>query len=147
MKEHGGAGFLIRKKHHLGGWCDPKFGMGNLDPEKQSTVCRKRPSTFQVGQQRGHRPVCKKNRGHRQSNCPSSEDCHTICVFLCVCVSHPVSKGFPLAPTYHISRGQQGIHSSAANEDSCGHSVKQIGTPICVPARFFTSCLLHFSTF
>ena len=29
---------------------------------------------------------------------------------------------------------QQGIHSSAANEDSCGHSVKQIGTPICVPA-------------
>ena len=32
------------------------------------------------------------------------------------------------------SRGQQGVHSSAANEDSCGYSVKQIGTPICVPA-------------
>ena len=55
---------------------------------------------------------------------------------VCVCVSHPVSKGFATVfPAFHASRGQQGIHSSAANEDSCGHSVKQIGTPICVPAE------------
>ena len=32
------------------------------------------------------------------------------------------------------ARGGRGAHSSAANEDSCGYSVKQIGTPICVPA-------------
>ena len=25
------------------------------------------------------------------------------------------------------ARGQQGVHSSAANEDGCGYSVKQIG--------------------
>ena len=31
-------------------------------------------------------------------------------------------------------RGQQGVRSSAVNEDSCGYSVVQIGTPICVPA-------------
>ena len=30
--------------------------------------------------------------------------------------------------------GQQGDHSSAANEDSCDSSVKQIETSICVPA-------------
>ena len=30
--------------------------------------------------------------------------------------------------------GQQGVHSSAANEDSSGYSVRQIGVPICVPA-------------
>ena len=64
---------------------------------------------------------------------------------VCVCVSHPVSKGFPIVPTYHISRGQQGIHSSAANEDSCGLSVKQIGTPICVPARFLQAVYSNFS--
>ena len=32
-------------------------------------------------------------------------------------------------------QGQQGIHRFAANENGCGYSVKQVGTPICVPAR------------
>ena len=50
---------------------------------------------------------------------------------VCVCV-HPWTKGLPTL--FLIGRGQQGVHSSAANEDSCGYSVKQIGTPICVPA-------------
>ena len=57
--------------------------------------------------------------------------CVGLCVWcvymspcLCVCVSSPWCR-----------RGQHGIHSSAANDDSCGHSVKQIGTTICVPAR------------
>ena len=57
-----------------------------------------------------------------------------------VCV-HPWTKGF-LRPL-QSGRGQQGIHSSAANEDSCGHSVKQIGTPICVPA-LIASCDTNF---
>ena len=39
------------------------------------------------------------------------------------------SINFPL----YSSRGQQGVHSSAANEDSYGYSVKQVGTPIRVP--------------
>ena len=51
---------------------------------------------------------------------------------VCVCVK-PCFEGFSELKRYR--RGQQGIHSSAANEDSCGHSVKQIGTPICVPAE------------
>ena len=75
---------------------------------------------------------------------------------MCVCVSTPVSKGTSLATSTTcarepevlystLRRGQQGIHSSAANEDSCGHSVKQIGTPICVPAIFliYTKELMH----
>ena len=49
----------------------------------------------------------------------------------------------PLFNHRFTGRGQQGIHSSAANEDSCGHSVKQIGTPICVPA-LIASCDTNF---
>ena len=75
-------------------------------------------------------------------------------VAVCVCVN-PWAKGFlpplqpPLSTHSFTGRGQQGIHSSAANEDSCGHSVKQIGTPICVPAGKLLSklsnppCLFH----
>ena len=33
-------------------------------------------------------------------------------------------------------RGQQGVHSSAANEDGCGYSVEQSGTPDCVLAMY-----------
>ena len=36
------------------------------------------------------------------------------------------------------NRGQQGVHSSAANEDSCEYSVKQIETSICVPVSLIS---------
>ena len=52
----------------------------------------------------------------------------------CVCASTSVPKSFKLHLT-HSSRGQQGVHSFAANEDSCRYSVKRIGAPICVPAN------------
>ena len=57
-----------------------------------------------------------------------------VCV--CVCVSNPVPKGMFIQVVMHAelkNRGQQGVHSSAANEDSCEYSVKQIETSICVP--------------
>ena len=54
--------------------------------------------------------------------------------FVCVCVTLRREELFSDVYTFWM-QGQQGIHSSAANEDSCGHSVKQIGTPICVPAK------------
>ena len=85
-----------------------------------------------------------------------SERLVSVPLCVCVCVSTPVSKGTSLATSTTcarepevlystLRRGQQGIHSSAANEDSCGHSVKQIGTPICVPAIFliYTKELMH----
>ena len=53
-----------------------------------------------------------------------------------VCVSNPVPKGMFIQVVMHAelkNRGQQGVHSSAANEDSCEYSVKQIETSICVP--------------
>ena len=75
--------------------------------------------------------------------------CGSVCVFACVffaCVcfvSHTLfqrafASCFMLfhVCTYKKSRGQQGVHSSAANEDSCEYSVKQIETSICVPASF-----------
>ena len=34
------------------------------------------------------------------------------------------------------STGQQGVHISAANEDGCGYSVKQSGTPDCAAALY-----------
>ena len=46
---------------------------------------------------------------------------------MCVCVKR-------LHRRKTSGRGQQGDHSSAANEDSCDSSVKQIETSICVPA-------------
>ena len=55
---------------------------------------------------------------------------------VCVCVSNPVPKGMFIQVVMHAelkNRGQQGVHSSAANEDSCEYSVKQIETSICVP--------------
>ena len=55
---------------------------------------------------------------------------------MCVCVSNPVPKGMFIQVVMHAelkNRGQQGVHSSAANEDSCEYSVKQIETSICVP--------------
>ena len=61
-----------------------------------------------------------------------------------VCVN-PCSKGCCFSSFLNFtSRGQQGIHSSAANEDSCGLSLKQIGTPICVPARKLLITLSNF---
>ena len=57
-------------------------------------------------------------------------------LILCVCVSNPVPKGMFIQVVMHAelkNRGQQGVHSSAANEDSCEYSVKQIETSICVP--------------
>ena len=55
---------------------------------------------------------------------------------VCVCVCHTlfqrVSSSFHFSfqildsfPDVTLSRGQQGVHSSAANEDSCEYSVKQ----------------------
>ena len=69
-----------------------------------------------------------------------------IYVCVCVCVCHPLGKGFTVSPTSTgiPRRGQQGIHSSAANEERCGHSVKQIGTPICVPAKKLLITLSNF---
>ena len=55
-----------------------------------------------------------------------------FCARTCTLVVPLESKGFLVGFTF--CRGQQGVHSFAANEDSCGYSVKQIGTPICVPA-------------
>ena len=50
-----------------------------------------------------------------------------------------IKIAFSVPGTFLNRRGQQGVHSSAAaSADSCGYSVKQIGTPICVPA---ISCL------
>ena len=45
---------------------------------------------------------------------------------MCVCHTR-CTKGF-------FMQGKQGVHSSAANKDSCGYSVNQIEMPICVPA-------------
>ena len=42
---------------------------------------------------------------------------------------------------FRFCRGQKAVHSSAANEDSCGYSVMQIGAPICVPALFYVNYL------
>ena len=57
-----------------------------------------------------------------------------------MCV-HPDSKLREMVRTHESlesfrGRGQQGVHSSAANEDGCGYSVKQSGTPDCVPALY-----------
>ena len=67
-----------------------------------------------------------------------------------VCVSNPVPKGIFILfcrrtfkqEVLHAefkNRGQQGVHSSAANEDSCEYSVKQIETSICVPVSLTVS--------
>ena len=61
---------------------------------------------------------------------------------VCVCVGPPKFQGNKIfADDFQDCRGQQGVHSSAANEDSCGYSVMQIGTPICVPALFYVNYL------
>ena len=75
-----------------------------------------------------------------------------VCVYTCFSTGSPsrcIRTFSNLSAEGRIrtfSRGQQGDHSSAANEDSCGTSVKQIGTPICVPASdqvvMFTTNLL-----
>ena len=61
---------------------------------------------------------------------------------MCVCVSNPVPKGMFIQVVMHAelkkNRGQQGVHSSAANEDSCEYSVKQIETSICVPVSLIS---------
>ena len=68
-------------------------------------------------------------------------------ISVCVCVCHTLFQrvsssfqfDFQILDSFQdvtSSRGQQGVHSSAANEDSCEYSVKQIETSICVPARF-----------
>ena len=62
-----------------------------------------------------------------------------VCV--CVCVPNPVPKGMFTQVVMHAelkNRGQQGVHSSAANEDSCEYSVKQIETSICVPVSLIS---------
>ena len=67
--------------------------------------------------------------------------CVCVCVCLCVCVSNPVPKGMFIQVVMHAelkNRGQQGVHSSAANEDSCEYSVKQIETSICVPVSLIS---------
>ena len=58
-----------------------------------------------------------------------------------VCVPNPVPKGMFIQVVMHAelkNRGQQGVHSSAANEDSCEYSVKQIETSICVPVSLIS---------
>ena len=35
---------------------------------------------------------------------------------VCVCVSHPVSKGFPITPTFHTSRGMERTCEAPSNE-------------------------------
>ena len=70
--------------------------------------------------------------------------CDHVChVCVCVCVSHPGSKGLPRAHLstvtaalsfFHRSRGAVDHHHSLPNEDSDGSVVKQCGTPHCVPA-------------
>ena len=55
--------------------------------------------------------------------------------FFVVCVE-PCYQGMGLECVLDLccsfSRGQQGVHSSAANEDGFGYSVKEIGTPTSV---------------
>ena len=69
--------------------------------------------------------------------------CRCVCVCVCHTLFQRVSSSFHFSfqildsfPDVTLSRGQQGVHSSAANEDSCEYSVKQIETSICVPASF-----------
>ena len=66
--------------------------------------------------------------------------CGSVSVSVNVCVSPSVSRSCQFLQE---CRGQQGIHSSAANADSCGHSAKQIGTPICVPASNTMTPTVH----
>ena len=87
----------------------------------------------------GHVRICLK---HPETN---SQWWFQECVCVCVChtlfqrVSSSFQFDFQILDSFQdvtSSRGQQGVHSSAANEDSCECSVKQIETSICVPARF-----------
>ena len=58
--------------------------------------------------------------------------CTHACKFVCLYASMSVKLlGIRDAAK---SRGHEGVYSYAANEGSCGYSVMQIGTPICVPA-------------
>ena len=57
-----------------------------------------------------------------------------VCLSLLVCVCVRVCVLYVCLHVLQFRRGQQGVHSSAVNEDGCGYSVKQIGTPVCEPA-------------